>query len=76
MCIRDSYYTVPELHSQLAKAGFGKVEFFGSFEAESYSPLQRVRASLRRAMTATGVFQRWPQTVSYTHLTLPTIYSV
>ena len=70
------YYTVPELHSQLAEAGFGKVEFFGSFEAESYSPLQRVRASLRRAMTATGVFQRWPQTremlkpLVYRHTTL------
>lgn len=55
------YYTVPELNSRLAGAGFGKVEFFGSFEAESYSPLQRVRAGLRRAVTATGVFQRWPQ---------------
>jgi SAM-dependent methyltransferase len=55
------YYTAPELHAMLAEAGFGPIEFFGSFEAEAYTPLQQARASLRRAVTATGVFQRWPQ---------------
>jgi ubiquinone/menaquinone biosynthesis C-methylase UbiE len=55
------YYAVPELGALLSGAGFDLVEFFGSFEAEAYSPTQRVRAHLRRAITATGVFQRWPQ---------------
>jgi len=55
------YYTVPELHTMRVDAGFSQVEFLGSFEAQAYTCVQRVRAGLRRMITATGVFQRWPQ---------------
>jgi ubiquinone/menaquinone biosynthesis C-methylase UbiE len=55
------YYAVPELRAMLSGAGFDLVEFSGSFEAEAYTPMQQVRAHLRRAITGTGVFQRWPQ---------------
>ena len=53
--------SAPELHAMLAAAGFGPIDLFGSFEAETYTPVQRLRASLRRMVTASGIFQRWPQ---------------
>lgn len=56
-----AYYSAPELHALLAQAGFGPVAFFGSFAAETYSPNQRLRASARQVVTASGLFQRWPQ---------------
>lgn len=55
------YYSTSELAAMLAQSGFGPVEFLGSFEVEAYMAAQRARARLRRAVTATGVFQRWPQ---------------
>lgn len=55
------YYAAPELNALLIEAGFGPVEFLGSFAAEAYGLGQQARARLRRAITATGVFQRWPQ---------------
>lgn len=55
------YYAASELHAMLVEAGFGAVEMWGSFGAESYTPQQQLRASLRRAVAATGIFQRWPQ---------------
>jgi SAM-dependent methyltransferase len=59
--LSTAYYTAPELAAMLADAGFDSVQFFGSFEVAAYTPTQRARASLRRAITATGVFKRYPQ---------------
>lgn len=59
--LSTAYYTAPELAAMLADAGFASIQFFGSFEVTAYTSMQRVRASLRRAITATGVFQRYPQ---------------
>jgi ubiquinone/menaquinone biosynthesis C-methylase UbiE len=56
-----AYFSAPELHAMLAAAGFGPIDLFGSFEAETYTPVQRLRASLRQMITASGIFQRWPQ---------------
>jgi ubiquinone/menaquinone biosynthesis C-methylase UbiE len=56
-----AYFTAPELHAMLAAAGYGSIEIFGSFEAEAYTSMERLRAGLRRMVTASGVFQRWPQ---------------
>lgn len=56
-----AYFSAPELHAMLAASGLDPIEFFGSFPAETYTPVQRLRASLRRMVTASGIFQRWPQ---------------
>ncbi len=55
-----SYFSAPELHAMLAATGFGPVEYFGSFETQAYTPAQQLRARLRRMVTASGIFHRWP----------------
>jgi SAM-dependent methyltransferase len=56
-----AYLSAPELYALLVAAGFEHIEFFGSFAAGAYTPAQRARAVVRRTITASGVFQRWPQ---------------
>jgi ubiquinone/menaquinone biosynthesis C-methylase UbiE len=56
-----AYFSAPELHALLAAAGFERIELFGSFAAGAYTAAQQARAGLRRAITASGIFQRWPQ---------------
>ena len=63
-------------------AGFAPIEHFGEFEDRTLSPQAVLRSESRAPKTRTCTLevplesQRGPKTVSYTHLTLPTICSV
>lgn len=56
-----AYYSTAELATMLAQTGFVAVEAMGAFPVRQLTPWQRGRAWLRRRVTATGLFQRWPQ---------------